>query len=113
SQGAGLMSAQYNSMVQRLHAGKAAHSGVISALLAKQGFSGIKNILEADYGGFANTYSDKYDLSKTLDGLGKVFESEKVGIRLHSSAGSVCTSIDAILELVREHQLTFKDIKKV
>jgi 2-methylcitrate dehydratase PrpD len=37
----GLMAAQYAAMVKRLHAGRAAQSGVYGALLAQKGLSGI------------------------------------------------------------------------
>ena len=49
TQAAGLMAAQYSAMVKRMHAGRAAQSGVYGALLSQRGFTGITNILEADY----------------------------------------------------------------
>ena len=41
TQSSGLMAAQYGAMVKRMHAGRAAQSGLYAALLAKPGFTGI------------------------------------------------------------------------
>src|SRR6202035_4170632 len=49
SMGAGLMAAQEGAMVKRLHAGRAAQGGVLGALLAKKGFTGILDVIEAGY----------------------------------------------------------------
>ena len=49
------MAAQEGSMAKRLHSGLACQSGVRSALLAAAGFTGIPNVLEADFGGFCST----------------------------------------------------------
>ena len=52
SQAGGLMAAQEGAMVKRFHCGRAAQSGVYSATLAKRGFTGITDVLEAPYGGY-------------------------------------------------------------
>jgi 2-methylcitrate dehydratase PrpD len=75
SQSAGLMAAQEGSMVKRLHSGRACQSGVMAALLAKRGFTGITNVLEADFGGFCSTLrGDKIDVPVLTAGLGKEWE---------------------------------------
>src|SRR5688572_3094076 len=56
SQAGGLMAAQEGAMVKRYHSGRAAQSGVYSALLAQSGFTGIMDVLEAPYGGYLTTY---------------------------------------------------------
>src|SRR2546430_5367193 len=57
TQSAGLMAAQYGAMVKRMHAGRASQSGLYGALLAEQGFTGIENVFEAEYGGLRTTFS--------------------------------------------------------
>ena len=57
TQAAGLMAAQYGAMVKRMHAGRASQSGLYGALLAEQGFTGIENVFESEYGGFCTTFS--------------------------------------------------------
>ena len=67
TQSSGLMAAQYGAMVKRMHAGRAAQSGLYGALLASQGFTGIVDVFEAPYGGFCTTFSrsqDRFDLAK-------------------------------------------------
>ena len=66
TQSSGLMAAQYGAMVKRMHAGRAAQSGLYAALLASQGFTGIVDVFEAPYGGFCTTFSrsqDRFDLN--------------------------------------------------
>jgi 2-methylcitrate dehydratase PrpD len=53
TQGAGLWAFNADgTMSKRLHAGKAAHSGVLAAELAAAGFSGPTQIYETQDGGF-------------------------------------------------------------
>ncbi|MGB6344035.1 MAG: MmgE/PrpD family protein [Xanthobacteraceae bacterium] len=44
TQSCGLMAAQYGAMVKRMHAGRAAQSGLYAALLAAQNFTGIVDV---------------------------------------------------------------------
>lgn len=50
TQSSGLMAAQYGAMVKRMHAGRAAQSGLYAALLARNGFTGIVNVFESESG---------------------------------------------------------------
>ena len=113
SQGCGLMSAQFGFMTQRLHAGRANQSGISAVFLARNGFTGTTNILEAEYGGFCRTYADQWNLERTIEGLGESFESVNVGLRPYACAGSVCTSVDAVKALKEEHQIDPFAIKEV
>lgn len=103
TQAAGLMSAQFGSMVKRMHAGRAAQSGVYGALLAAEGFTGIEDVFENDYGGYCSTLSDEPRPELVSLGLGSEWETAKVGFKWHSACGSTHTGIDAILAL-REQQ---------
>ena len=53
------------STIKRIHAGKAAQSGILAALLAKSGITAPYNILETDLG-FFKGYSDNYDENKII-----------------------------------------------
>lgn len=88
TQVAGLMTAQYSAMVKRMHAGRAAQSGVYSALLAQKGLTGITNILEADYGGYCKVMAEVCDRDKLTVGLGENFETGRVGFKAYSAGGS-------------------------
>ena len=113
SQAGGLMAAQEGAMVKRFHCGRAAQSGVYSALLAGRGFTGITNVLEAPYGGYLSTLSDKPAPEKLTEGLGSVWETVKVGYKPHAAVTSIHTALDALGDLMREHNLAADDIARV
>lgn len=102
SQASGLMSAQYEAMVKRMNPGKSAQSGLLSALLARQGFTGITNVLEAEYGGFAKVFADRSIDSGACNRLGEVYETLNVGFKPYPCCGSNHTTIDLIMELLEE-----------
>jgi len=113
SQAGGLMAAQEGAMVKRFHCGRAAQSGVYSALLARRGFTGITNVLEAPYGGYLSTLSDRPAPEKLTAGLGTAWETLNVGYKPHASVTSIHTALDAFAELMRENHLAADDIARV
>ncbi len=113
SQAGGLMAAQEGAMVKRFHCGRAAQSGVYSALLAKRGFTGISNVLEAPYGGYLSSFSDKPNPARLTAGLGTVWETAHVGYKPHASVTSIHTALDALADLMRENKLAADDVKRV
>src|SRR5690606_22137943 len=92
SQAAGLMAAQEGAMVKRFHSGRAAQSGVYSALLAQRGFTGIEDVLEAAYGGYLVTHSDEPAPQKLTAGLGSVWETRNVGYKPYAAVTSIHTA---------------------
>ena len=71
SQGAGLMEfAKEGAMTKRLHLGRAAQTGLESALLADKGFTGPSTVLEGERG-FLNVFSPTPDPPLLTRGLGK------------------------------------------
>lgn len=113
SQGAGLMAAQFSSMVKRMHAGRAAQSGLYAALLAQRGFTGIRDVFENPYGGYLSTLSDDARLDIVTRGLGETWETAKVGFKWYPACGSCHTSIDAMLTLRREHGVTADQVARI
>jgi aconitate decarboxylase len=99
TQSAGLMAAQYGSMVLRMHTGRSAQSGLYGGLLAANGFTGIVNVFESDYGGFCTTFSrshDRFNLAELTSGLGARFETMQVSLKFYSCVSSNHTTLDAI-----------------
>ena len=113
SQAGGLMAAQEGAMVKRFHSGRAGQSGVYSAELARRGFTGITDVLEAHYGGYLSTYSDKPNPQRLTAGLGTVWETVNVGYKPHASVTSIHTALDALADIMREHKLKADDITEV
>jgi 2-methylcitrate dehydratase PrpD len=113
SMGAGLMAAQEGAMVKRLHAGRAAQSGLQAALLARRGFTGILDVLEAGYGGFLSSLSGKPDAARLTAGLGSVWETAEVGFKLYPSVTSIHTALDALDTVMAEQGLRAEDIERI
>jgi 2-methylcitrate dehydratase PrpD len=111
--GSGLMAAQEGAMTKRLHAGHAAQMAVTGAYLARRGFTGIPNILEAPYGGFLSTLSGDADLDQLTAGLGEVWVIRDVGFKPYPTAASVQAVLFAIDTLMTENGLTAGDIRSV
>ena len=113
SQSAGLMAAQYESMVKRFHAGRAAQSGVYSALLAQRGYVGIRDLFEAEYGGYLSTFSPRSDPSFLTDALGSRWETLNVGFKPYSTNGSCHPAIDCLREMWSEKHVRADDVERV
>lgn len=113
SQAGGLMAAQEGAMVKRFHSGRAAQSGVYSALLAVRGFTGIEDVLEAPYGGYLSSYSGKPNYARLLDGLGDVWETGKVGYKPHACVTSIHSALDAFAYLLKTHGIGPAQIREV
>ncbi len=116
TQSCGLMAAQYGAMVKRMHAGRAAQSGLYAALLASQGFTGIVDVFEAPYGGFCSTFSrsqDRFDLAELSAELGERFETMRVSLKFYACVGSNHTTLDAIRDIRSRRPFTPDDIDSI
>ena len=87
-------------MSKHLHAGMAAHDGILSADLAAAGFTGATRILEGPRGFFAAT-TDTPLPERVTAGLGRDFKIVENGFKLHACCGHTHTAVDAAL-LLRE-----------
>ncbi len=100
TQGAGLWAFNADgTMSKRLHAGKAAHSGVLAAELAQLGFSGPTQIYETEDGGVLKAFSDASDPAPLTQDLGAVYHLDKTSIKPYACCGSTHSYIDAALAL--------------
>lgn len=86
-------------MSKRLHAGKAAHSGVLAAELAARGFTGPTQIYEFEDGGVLKAFSDASDVAPLTRDLGSVWHLDSTSIKPYSCCGSAHAYIDAALQL--------------
>lgn len=110
---AGLMAAQEGAMVKRLHAGRAAESGVRAAELASRGFTGISDIFEAPYGGFLSALSRTPKPEKLTAGLGSVWETANTGFKMYPTVTSIHAALDSLRLLMRQHALGAQDIARI
>jgi aconitate decarboxylase len=116
TQAAGLMAAQYGAMVKRMHAGRSAQSGLYGALLAKAGFTGIRDVFEAPYGGFCTTFSrstDRFNLEALSAGLGSEWETMRVALKFYSCVGSNHTTLDVIRDIRKRRPFTLEELDRI
>lgn len=108
TQAAGLLESDHaGTMGKHLHAGKAAQSGVISALLAGEGFTGAESIVEGKEG-FLNVMAHNYETelkNKSKDYLKELLTKPHI-LNVYFKKYPVCrhlhSSIDAIMEILGE-----------
>jgi aconitate decarboxylase len=113
SMGAGLMAAQEGAMVKRLHAGRAAQGGILGALLAKKGFTGILDVIEAGYGGFLSSFSRTPNVSRLTEGLATDWEAGKVGFKMYPNVTSIHSALDALRTILVEENLAHPQIQEI
>jgi 2-methylcitrate dehydratase PrpD len=100
TQGGGLWAFNADgAMSKRLHAGKAAHSGVMAAELAQLGFTGPTQIYEFEDGGVLKAFSDASDPVPLTAELGRVWHLESNSVKPYSCCGSTHAYVDAALGL--------------
>ena len=113
SQAAGLLEFLADgSFTKRFHAGWAAHSGLIAALLAREGFTGPATVIEGKFG-FLKAYSPAADMAKISTGWGAPYEVMRTSIKPHACCRYKQGPIDCILKLVRENDLRAETIERV
>jgi 2-methylcitrate dehydratase PrpD len=88
-------------MSKHLHPGKAAFNGVLSADLARAGFTGATRILEGDRGFFRAT-SRSFDESRVSDALGQSWKISENCYKIWSCCGHTHSAVDVAVELRRE-----------
>ncbi|MEI9806208.1 MAG: MmgE/PrpD family protein [Pseudolabrys sp.] len=91
-------------MVKRFHGGWPAHSGVIAARLAADGFTGPSQVLEGRYG-YLRTITDKFEVSGLTKDLGTTWTIMTTAIKLYASCRAFHPMIEAIEKLKKEHQI--------
>ena len=94
------------------HAGWAAHSGMVAALLSRKGFKGPSSILEGR-DGFLHAYSNGADPSKVLEGIGSRFQILQTSVKTHACCRYMHSPIDAVLKIVKENNLRPEQVKKI
>ncbi len=112
TQAAGLHGARTGAMSKRFHAGRAAQSGILAAVLAQRGFTGSRTALEQPFGGFFSTLCDNVDTQAVCAELGDRWEIMEVGFKAYASCGSTHTTVDAIDRLM-QRGLTADDLKEL
>ena len=97
---------------KQLHTARAAANGLMSAWLARDGFTGARQILEGSQGMAAGMSTDA-DVSRLTDGLGARWTVLETSFKFHASCRHTHPAADALLKAMQENQLNASDIERV
>lgn len=98
--------------VKSLTPGRAAMSGLLSAILAQKGAKGPLNILEGE-DGFLRAFTDQVEEESLYQGLGSEFEIEKVYIKFYAACRHTHACIDAAFKAFQECGRPIEEIEKI
>jgi 2-methylcitrate dehydratase PrpD len=82
-------------LTKRLQAGQAASSGVLSALLARDGFTGAHNIFLGRFGFFELYQPNGYDAAKLTHDLGQAFRGDELSFKPYACGRPQHAMLDA------------------
>jgi 2-methylcitrate dehydratase PrpD len=97
---------------KQLHTAKAASDGLMSAYLAQGGFTGARRILEGQQGMAAGMSWDS-NPARLTDRLGERWTLAETSFKFHASCRHTHPAADALLQVVREHDLGPEQIARV
>jgi 2-methylcitrate dehydratase PrpD len=100
------------SWTKRLHPGWAAHSGIIAAYLAQEGFTGPEDILEGKFG-FLHAFSDDARPEYVTENLGEVWEICESAIKPHATCRYNHGPVDLVIRLCKENDIQPEEVSRV
>jgi 2-methylcitrate dehydratase PrpD len=100
------------SFIKRINGARGAESGVMAALLTREGIWGPRDILEGE-AGFFRAFAEKSDPTQVTGDLGRDYRLMEVSTKIHAGAGRLQASVDAGLFLGAEHGLMPEQITDV
>nr|MBA3775523.1 MmgE/PrpD family protein [Betaproteobacteria bacterium] len=103
---------QFGTMTKPFHPGGAARAGLMSALMAKHGYTASPRAIEAPRG-LAQTFSDKCDWNEITDALGQRFEISFNTYKPFACGIVIHPSIDGCLQIRNAHGLRAQDIERI
>jgi len=115
SHSAGLIK-NFGTMTKPFHAGNAARSGIMAAMLVREGVTATKNILEGD-DGLPAIFSGEgtVDVLKMADELGNPFDLARRGIMVkrYPSCYATARPLDAMLHLIDTYDIKPEEVEAV
>ena len=97
---------------KRIHPGLAARNGIEAALLAAEGFTGPRHMFEGR-DGFLQGYSRNPVPERLTADLGKSYEILHTAVKPHACCRYMQGPIDAVLDLVRQHEIRAGQVHKI
>ena len=97
---------------KQLHCAHAAASGLMSAYLARDGFTGAQQVLEGAQGLGVGMSTDA-DPARLVDGLGTRWALAETSFKYHASCRHTHPAADALLQVMARERLAHGDIARV
>jgi 2-methylcitrate dehydratase PrpD len=99
--------------IKSLHHGRAAEAGVLSALLAQEGFHGPKEVLTIENGFFDAFLGLPSAGHEAVDRLGEQYLMRQIAYKRYPVGGPDQTPLHAFLHLIKSHELAAEDIEQI
>jgi 2-methylcitrate dehydratase PrpD len=87
-------------MTKRFHPGKASETGLSAALLAQEGMSGPRQVLETPWGGFFSTYAREFRIARS-------------GMKPYACCRGLHATLDALFEVMKESSARSNAIERM
>ncbi|MFH1485499.1 MAG: MmgE/PrpD family protein [Chloroflexota bacterium] len=104
---------QEAALIVRVQQGLSAKAGTVAALLAEQGITGPKQVLEGVFGYYNVFHRGLYDREMITRGLGDTFEVDNISIKPYPCCKIIHASIAATLETVSGHDIDADKVGEV
>jgi 2-methylcitrate dehydratase PrpD len=104
----------FGTMTKPLHVGRAAENGVIAALLAERGFTADPQALDGRWGYFA-VMGNGMSEEKAAEGFANPLTIISPGVSIKPYPSGILThqSMDAMLKLVRDHDVKPEEVERI
>ncbi len=114
SQAGGLM-ANFGTMTKPFHAGRAAHSGLVSARMAEAGFTASLDALEHPQGFLSAVSPEGQCDRESPAACGKPWHivANRLSIKKYPACYAVHRSVDGVLDLLKEHPVKPEEIARI
>jgi 2-methylcitrate dehydratase PrpD len=99
--------------IREYYGGFIAWNGVVSALMAQRGVTGIRTCFEGPAGLLNLYFQGKYDREYLIGDLGKRFEGVQVSLKPWSANRALHAHLQAALDLVRDNNILPEDIDQI
>lgn len=101
------------SSTKRLHAGFAAHAGVLAARLAAHGATGPSTVFEGRFGLYNAYIGREVDLDAQLADLGERWETPRIAFKPYPACHYIHAPLDATIQATKETPVEVDEIEEI
>jgi 2-methylcitrate dehydratase PrpD len=102
-----------DALTVRLHTGLAAKDGIFSTLLAQRGITGIKRVLQGDYGYYKMFAHGDYNPESLVAGLGEIFRNVDTPFKMYPCCYGTHVVAESAIELATKHDINPDDVAEI